>query len=595
MVNLGPSRGCRTCKERRVKCDEGKPACQRCLRLGRECGGYQKKVAPLKFKEQKINYGPIPLQRRASPGSSSTSSSTPSKQRQSRQQNRQLNLTVTHSRSGCRTPMSSSPSPIPSDDDTAVSFFLRHFCVSNPRNLYIGGFCDTLPSVLASERRDSPLYAAIVAVSSWVLTFWTNGGLPNKKPHEWHVRAIEWLRTAIRDPQESQRQSTILAAFVLQLYDNFSAFRGLREAPRLHYDGAVALLKRQPVEVLSSPCWNRMVSHVLHVEVVSAIQEKQHFPLSEFSWVQLDLMPLNSNTGLDVIGITIANLQSRYLALMEHDDIYPIAEQDLDNLLLDMEDAEAQLLDWQNTVPDHWHPSYLQQVKLAEPPIMSYGGDCDIYPSLQVAATWNTWRNYRILLFKMTIGILDRVPPTAFSYFDINKRAKMEAYARSSIQDMVDSLCRSIPFHLGNRIFSGSLDDLNDPNIEVPSYYDLEFCSDNQFEATSEENLAISEAYRRHVIALGPWHISVPLCNLVSIISEPFGSFIARSLRPGQLDFVRGELIRVAMILQIEAPELENAKKWARGMPVEHFHTDPLDLDAVVAKMRNCLSVSSGL
>ncbi|CAH0038235.1 unnamed protein product [Clonostachys rhizophaga] len=594
MVNLGPSKGCRTCKERRVKCDEGKPACQRCLRLGRECGGYQKKVALLKFKEQKINYGPVTLQRRSSPSSSSTSSSTPSKQRQPRQQNQHPNLTVSHSRSGRRTPMSSSPSPVPSDDDMAVSFFLRHFCVSNPRNLYIGGFCDTLPSVLALERRDSPLYAAVVSVSSWVLTFWKDG-LSNRKPHEWHVRAIEWLRTAIRDPRESQRQSTILAAFVLQLYDDLSALGWLREAPRLHYDGAVALLKRQSTEVLSSPYWNRMTSHVLHVEVASAIQEKRHFPLSEFSWIQLDLMPLNSNTGLDIIGITIADLQSRFLALMEQNDASPIAEQDLDNLLLDMEDAEAQLLDWQSNVPDHWHPSYSQQVKLAEPPITSYGGDCDIYPSLQIAATWNDWRNYRILLFEMTIGILDRVPPTAFSYFDVNKRAKMEAYARSSTQDMVDSLCRSIPFHLGNRFFSGCLDDLNDPSIVVPSYYDLEFCSDNLFKATSEENLAIAEAYRRHVIGLGPWHISVPLCNLIRMISEPFGSFIARSLRPGQLDFVREELIRASMILQIEAPELENAKKWARGMPVEHFHTDPLDLDAVVAKMSNCLCISSGL
>ncbi|KAK5652686.1 hypothetical protein OQA88_10280 [Cercophora sp. LCS_1] len=32
--------GCRTCKIRRVKCDEGKPACQRCVSTGRVCDGY---------------------------------------------------------------------------------------------------------------------------------------------------------------------------------------------------------------------------------------------------------------------------------------------------------------------------------------------------------------------------------------------------------------------------------------------------------------------------------------------------------------------------------------------------------------------------
>ncbi|KAI0967400.1 hypothetical protein F4678DRAFT_446557 [Xylaria arbuscula] len=32
--------GCRTCKARRVKCDEGRPACHRCISTGRACEGY---------------------------------------------------------------------------------------------------------------------------------------------------------------------------------------------------------------------------------------------------------------------------------------------------------------------------------------------------------------------------------------------------------------------------------------------------------------------------------------------------------------------------------------------------------------------------
>ncbi|KAK6853816.1 hypothetical protein PG995_010628 [Apiospora arundinis] len=32
--------GCRTCKIRKVKCDEGRPACERCLSTGRVCDGY---------------------------------------------------------------------------------------------------------------------------------------------------------------------------------------------------------------------------------------------------------------------------------------------------------------------------------------------------------------------------------------------------------------------------------------------------------------------------------------------------------------------------------------------------------------------------
>lgn len=32
--------GCVTCKQRRVKCDERKPICNRCVKAGRQCGGY---------------------------------------------------------------------------------------------------------------------------------------------------------------------------------------------------------------------------------------------------------------------------------------------------------------------------------------------------------------------------------------------------------------------------------------------------------------------------------------------------------------------------------------------------------------------------
>lgn len=41
MVNTGkPSGACGVCRERRIKCDETKPACLKCIRSGRPCTGY---------------------------------------------------------------------------------------------------------------------------------------------------------------------------------------------------------------------------------------------------------------------------------------------------------------------------------------------------------------------------------------------------------------------------------------------------------------------------------------------------------------------------------------------------------------------------
>ncbi|KAJ3492653.1 hypothetical protein NLG97_g5246 [Lecanicillium saksenae] len=38
--------GCKTCRIRRVKCDEGRPACKKCISTGRTCDGYETPAAP---------------------------------------------------------------------------------------------------------------------------------------------------------------------------------------------------------------------------------------------------------------------------------------------------------------------------------------------------------------------------------------------------------------------------------------------------------------------------------------------------------------------------------------------------------------------
>lgn len=44
--------GCRTCKDRKIKCDETKPSCRRCSAFGRVCGGYGEATAKSDLTEQ---------------------------------------------------------------------------------------------------------------------------------------------------------------------------------------------------------------------------------------------------------------------------------------------------------------------------------------------------------------------------------------------------------------------------------------------------------------------------------------------------------------------------------------------------------------
>ncbi|KAE9368242.1 hypothetical protein N431DRAFT_414528 [Stipitochalara longipes BDJ] len=54
--------GCKTCKIRRVKCDETKPSCQRCTKFGVSCDGYLRPTAPASAKALKPSHSyPAPI------------------------------------------------------------------------------------------------------------------------------------------------------------------------------------------------------------------------------------------------------------------------------------------------------------------------------------------------------------------------------------------------------------------------------------------------------------------------------------------------------------------------------------------------------
>ncbi|KAJ5515995.1 hypothetical protein N7527_007555 [Penicillium freii] len=74
MVGVGGrSKGCRTCRRRRVKCDEEKPLCHRCQKGGFECEGY---VEFAQFIDETSRLRKRAARRLALPSSCSDSSET---------------------------------------------------------------------------------------------------------------------------------------------------------------------------------------------------------------------------------------------------------------------------------------------------------------------------------------------------------------------------------------------------------------------------------------------------------------------------------------------------------------------------------------
>lgn len=478
MVNHGRSNGCTTCKQRRVKCDQARPNCQACQRLGLHCGGYKTKYA-LKFRDQTHKF-------------------------------------FTTSRVQGRGPVSVMR---PAEPDTAVPFFLQHYAGIGRSMGSARGFFEVLIPVYYSQPQDSALSLAVSAVASKILALWrhdTRGFRP-----ESYTQAVKCLRRTIADRNEWGKPETVLAVLALQLYENIAAIYDLRTATRVHHDGAMSLLPfvgSHSDHITGASVYPRRF--ILHTEISSAMRQERPLQSMAYSWagghgLNLSLID-NPSSALDAIGASVAELQARHAL--------PTGR-----VATEAKRIDEQLLAWAQSVPDHWYPLRLASQDI-DPSIPTYQSVCEIYPHCQIANIWNLWRIQRLLLVKISLSSASTNPREQLEY-------------KHTFQELVDSVCYSVPFYLGNRTKPSSIPDFTDPAILLPS---------EPLTRPDTGRKSEGDEHKRHIIAQGPWHLMSPLSRLLTLFSEEHGGTqIAAFLRPGQYEWICEQFLRVTTLLHI--------------------------------------------
>lgn len=264
MVNRGASRGCVTCRQRRVKCDETKPFCRACLRLGLQCAGYTKPL--LRFKDETIRY-------------------LGKQQAQvTRVNNRNQHVTKTM-------PNTNTIPPFPSNfpQDLAVPFFLTYITDVGRSVESTRGFLEFVRPVLATENPSSALFAAVNATAVKVWTMIGPNHVSDLLPTELFCQALVRLRQATNDPEERARDATVLAALVLQMHDTLSAVSGQTKAHGMHRDGALALLLQRDDRDDSShgsKYHAYLVGNLLHSTVSRSVRTSNALSSTELKWIK---------------------------------------------------------------------------------------------------------------------------------------------------------------------------------------------------------------------------------------------------------------------------------------------------------------------
>lgn len=185
---------------------------------------------------------------------------------------------------------------------------------------------------------------------------------------------------------------------------------------------------------------------------------------------------------------------------------------------MDAFNINQQLINWAQSVPPEWNKVPARGFEV--PPNVArerfmYQERVDVYLDVFVVQVWNFYRASRIKVLTImvecfaTLGIPSHGPL---------ERKKQEVL--KDLQDLVDDICGSIPYHLGTKMVPGILDD---PSVEYPYI-----------------NAKVSKEHRQAIAASGGWSLIEPYNGPLKAAME------APCTRKGQREWLNMQLTRLA-------------------------------------------------
>jgi hypothetical protein len=331
----------------------------------------------------------------------------------------------------------------------------------------------------------------------------------NPLPYQLLVKALSRLHQATEEPVERGRDETVLAALVLQMHDTLSAVSGQSRAHGAHREGALTLLLQREDCFKNSKYYAHLVGNLLHSRVSVSVRNRTRLPTKDLEWIEAEVAPIlpnNPSSSLDLIGISIAHLQHSF-----RDILRTAVPSSLDTKLKQQIcDLDTQLRTWLKRIPISWYPRRVKSGIELDPSVPSYHDACDIYPSIQVANIWNAWRIYCLILEDIKDQLTKPSARSAVQHFDADN--SMSEYAifwtsnERRVQELVNSICLSIPFYLGNCNYPTDMLSMGSSDIIYPSYHDLPVDDEGYLRFKASDQYVSKVDHSRHVTLHGQVH-----------------------------------------------------------------------------------------
>ncbi|KAK3360931.1 hypothetical protein B0T24DRAFT_671612 [Lasiosphaeria ovina] len=547
MVYRGPSKGCKTCRNRRVKCDEKTPGCGNCARCKRSCPGYDDLFGNRHRDETssivRRNGGKTVTYRPAKQRSAVTSRSS-LVQKDTRSAAAPLDAAIRSTPAPPAAPLLISIL-LPDTESAALSFFffLTYGASTSSELEATCSFFAMIPRVYARCLSSSPLALATTALAVNVTCLWRLRGSDTTTARQCYARAVTAVKKAVADPEESTSDELLMATMVLEAYDRINAhFQRVDKASLgLHTSGSVALLRHRAALNFRDELSQRMVISIRNNIIREAILGWESIGEFHDVWEDGGPMPQSPAIEADKLAFRLHQLRDE---MRRADDV---ARSSGGFLLAKATALADDCSRWLDDLPDHWSRVAVRREDLDESikAAGTYGASCDVYTNISIAVV----RNWHRVIELGVLQILHRLQTARdTSALADNERSGSKTVSR--VQAIVDEMCASVPYQFGDMVrpcipFFG--DRVRFPHVEEAPWAT----------ALSGRPQTLPESMSRHehqVASSGGLKVYRALKAVVVLVEDGMGTARAMKLRQGQLDWIKSQISRFRSQLDSGSP-----------------------------------------
>ena len=437
----------------------------------------------------------------------------------------------TQRRSASRSPSSTAGSTLlralaQDPESVAIAVWLTKYCSQKRDPEGSQGLIDLLPAHFGKAAVGSALSLAVSAEALAIVGRWPERIDWKNLSFVKYTESCALVNKALASPEDRMRDDILVAVFVLFFYERVN--RSMTPAGALaHVNGAVSLIKaRGPASFAMSE--SQVLLWLARSHVINTyFSPFEGFIPGDELWTDPP-SGIYQNTSTRLVSI-ISRMSSIWRLMRRIAGVDATDESLISEIVTSAQQVDRSLVQWAQTeVPAHWQPRQATSVSEYIREAGMYDELCTVYRNIWAVNEWSRYRIARVALQTIILQHVDRLSAST------SELDTVVCDAQSILQIECDGICASVPFYLGSRDTSETIDQ---PFIEFPQCRELR----------------MAEETREQLVMFGEWYLYWPLSRMLQNLQAQ-SRLGYNSLADDQVRWIEQQVLRCGERAQTRSP-----------------------------------------